>query len=80
MKETLLTWLFEQAKRHGATFVILSIALYWVVQRLDAMDKKYENAVQTQINYLTEDRDKMQKVIENNTAVMERVVNALEKK
>lgn len=79
MKEILLTWCFEQAKRYGAVFVILGIALYWVTMRLAEMDAKYEKAIHTQIQYLNEDRGKMLKVIENNTLVMEQVVNKLSK-
>jgi hypothetical protein len=80
MKETLLTWLFEQAKRYGATFVVLGIALYWITERLNEMDIKYEKAISTQIQYLKDDQSKALKVIENNTLVMERVLEELKRK
>ncbi len=80
MPQTIYLWVIEQAKRHGFSFVLLMVAVYYLNNKVDNMSKKYDDAMDSRIKYLTEDREQMLKVIQNNTTMMEKLVDKIEKK
>jgi hypothetical protein len=80
MQQTIYNYLLEQAKRHGLAFIMLIGAVYWLNEKVDAANAKSDAYIEKQILYLQEDRTKMLIVIENNTAVMQQVSEALEKR
>lgn len=86
MQEGFITYILEQGKRHGLAFCMLMFAVWFLNAkvnesdaRVDEIGLKYDKAVDTQINYLKEDRIEMKEVIKNNTEVMKMVVKKLEK-
>jgi hypothetical protein len=80
MKQTIFNYLIEQAKAHGLVFLMLLGAIYWLNDKVDAANEKSDVCSEKQIQYLQEDRAKMISVIENNTAVMQEMLEVLEKR
>ena len=80
MTQTIYVWIIEQAKRHGLGFVLLMVAVYYLNKKVDDMSAKYDASMDSQIKYLKEDRNQMIIVIENNTAMMQKLVDKMEKK
>ncbi len=87
MSQTIYIWIIEQAKRHGFSFCLLIVAVYYLNKKVDDWSAKYDMAIETQIKYLKEDHNKMIIVIENNTttiknntSMMEEILEKMEKK
>ena len=84
--EVISNYVTEQLKKHGLLFVLLLSAVYFLNEKwtatqseLKSAQMQYEKRVDSELQYLKDNRTEMIKVIENNTKVMERVARDLEK-
>ena len=69
---------FDIAKRYGLPFLLLLIAVWWQNSRLDHIEHRLEGCEADKFRIITENNERSNAVIAQNTIALERNTDALE--
>ncbi len=73
-----MEYLLDIGKRYGLPFVLLLLALWWQNSRLDRIETRLQDCEAEKFRIITENNDRSNAVIAQNTIALERNTDVME--